>query len=137
MKILIVEDDAIIGFLLETELTNAGHQVIGPAASVERGLSLAQATHPDMALVNINLKEGGDGVYLARALLEQHGCPSLFVSGNIDEARKAKDAAIGFVCKPYKPSIVLQSIDVVAQIMNGDRPTNVPSELELFRETQH
>ena len=135
MKILVVEDDMLIGFVLETELTNAGHQIVGPAATVDKGLSLALATNPELALVNVNLKDGGNGIELARALREKLHCPSLLVSGNIVEARAARDAAIGFLAKPYKPSAVIQSIEVVAQIMHGRKPASIPADLELFRDT--
>ena len=135
MKILVVEDDVLIGFVLETELTNAGHEVIGPVGTVEKGLELAMATGPELALVNINLKDSGDGIALARALLERLNCPSLFVSGNVIEARAAKDAALGFVAKPYNPAVVIESIEVVAQILHGQKPAAVPAGLELFRDT--
>jgi DNA-binding response OmpR family regulator len=135
MRILVVEDDVLIGFVLETELTNAGHQVIGPVGTVERGLELAMATHPELALLNINLKDGGNGIELARLLAERLNCPSLFVSGSVSEARGAKDAALGFLAKPYNPAAVVESIDVVAQILHGHRPTGIPAELELFSDT--
>ena len=135
MKILVVEDDMLIGFMLEAELTEAGHQVIGPARTLERALSLATATAPELALVNIDLKDGGNGVELARALLEVVNCPSLFVSGNVMEARKARDAALGFVAKPYSPAAVVESVEVAAQILQGLKPTSIPAELELFSDT--
>jgi DNA-binding response OmpR family regulator len=134
MKILIVEDDLLIGFMLEAELTEAGHQVIGPACTVESALSLATATTPELALVNIDLKYGGNGVELARALPEVVNCPSLFVSGNAMEARKARNAALGFLAKPYDPAVVVASIEVAAKILQGEKPNAVPSDLELFRD---
>jgi DNA-binding response OmpR family regulator len=135
MKILVVEDDMLIGFMLDAELTEAGHQVIGPARTGEKALSLARATAPELALVNIDLKDGGNGVDLARALLEELNCPSLFVSGNVMEARKAKDAALGFLAKPYSPAAVVASIEVAAKILEGEKPSAIPSDLELFRDT--
>jgi DNA-binding response OmpR family regulator len=135
LKILVAEDDAAIAIMLEAELTDAGYQVVGPAATAANALLLAQATGPDLALININLEDGSNGVELARALLENCGAPCLFVSGNMNEARAARDAAIGYIAKPYQPDTLLRAIKVAKAIMNGEKPDTVPRGLELFRDT--
>ena len=55
-RILIVEDQAILGMELEFVLEGAGHRVIGIAVDTRQALGLAEATTPELAVVDINLK---------------------------------------------------------------------------------
>lgn len=135
MIILVVEDESIIGLELEGRLQDAGHEVLGPAATVGNALELAEAKRPDLALVDINLGDGGSGIDLARQLLERWGTPSLFLSGQTQDARENDDAALGRIGKPFSAVAVLESVEVARAIADGEpvSPTSVPPELELFR----
>lgn len=46
MKILLIEDEALIALTLEVTLSDAGYTVLGPVASVSSGLQLAQQDTP-------------------------------------------------------------------------------------------
>lgn len=134
LKILVAEDETILAFQLETELTNAGHQVIGPAATAERAMLLAQATEPELALVDIKLADNSNGIELARLLLERFGTLSIFLSGSPDDARSARDVAIGYVPKPYSMSTVLAIIPIAQAIMDGTSLPKLPPMFELFQD---
>ena len=113
----------------------AGYTVCGPTASAADALKLAERRPPKLAIVNINLRDGrGAGIELARELLDRWGVPSLFVSGQRVEARANRDAALGYIGKPYRPETVLKSVEVALLISEGRSPprTAVPPELELF-----
>ena len=135
MIILVVEDESIIGLELEGRLQEAGHEVLGPISTVEGALELAEGKRPDLALVDINLGDGGSGIELARRLLARWGTPSLFLSGQTQEARENTDAAIGRIGKPFNAAAVLESVEIAKAIAAGESvsPVNVPPELELFR----
>ena len=134
MIILLVEDDALVAMVLEEALADAGHTVRGPVSTVTCGLEILKRGLPDLALVDINLRDGSCGIDLARELLSRWGVPSLFISGQRIEAYANRDAALGYIGKPYSPETVLASIEVVAHIMAGLPPPSpaVPRELELF-----
>ena len=132
MILLVAEDEALIALVLELELRGAGHEVLGPAATPEEALALAEGTRPELALIDINLTAGGDGIALARTLRDRHGVPSLFVSGQAPDALAAKDAALGLVRKPYAPEDVARAVEAVAELLRGCRPARLPPGLELF-----
>ena len=132
MVLLVAEDEALIALVLELELRGAGHEVLGPAATPEEALALAEGTRPGLALIDINLTGRGDGIALARALRDRHGVPSLFVSGQAPEALAARDAALGLVRKPYAPEDVARAVEAVAELLRGRRPERLPPGLELF-----
>ena len=136
MILLVAEDEALIALVLELELRDAGHEVLGPAATPEEALALAGETRPELALIDINLVGGGDGIALARALRDRHGVPSLFVSGQAPDALAAQDAALGLVRKPYAPEDVARAVEAVAELLRGRRPERLPPGLELFGGTE-
>jgi hypothetical protein len=72
------------------------------------------------------LQDGSSGVDVARTIFERWGVLSIFASGQIMEARQARDIALGYIGKPYMPETVLRSIEVVREIMSGGKPTSVP-----------
>jgi DNA-binding response OmpR family regulator len=137
MRILIVEDEMIAALDLQSTLEQAGHSVVGPAMTTAEALVLIEYDCPDLALVNINLKDGqGAGIELARILLERCGVPSLFISGQIHEARENRDAALGYLGKPWRPKTLLASIAVADRIIHGKKADPVPSGLELFKDKE-
>ena len=132
MVILIVEDEFLIGWTLKLVLAIAGHHAVGPAASADEGLKLAQAERPELAFVDISIAGDRDGVAVARTLTEEHGTSCIFLTAQADRAREAKDAALGVISKPYDPRDLLRTVDVVAAIRAGQLPSTVPRHLELF-----
>ena len=134
MRILVVEDDAVIAMVLADSLEDAGHEVVGPAATMAEALALCDgaAPPPELAVLDINLGDGSSGVDVARALLGRWGVLSIFASGEMMEARQAKDVAFGYIRKPYEVRTVLRGVDVAREVMDGRTPSHVPAGLEMF-----
>jgi DNA-binding NarL/FixJ family response regulator len=80
MRILIVEDEAIIALCIGLTLQQAGHEVMGPAGRLEACLQLAEHEVPELALIDISLENGGSGIDVARALLKRWDVRSIYVS---------------------------------------------------------
>ena len=98
LRIAIIEDEALVAFELETHLTEAGHEVVGVADTLEDALLLAQATQPDLALVDVQLAGGSCGLDVARAL-HALGIACLYSTGNC--AGLARTDAVACLHKPY------------------------------------
>lgn len=133
MRVLVVEDDPLIGMDLRDELLSAGYDVAGPAADACEALRLAAENVLDVAVVDIDLNGRHEGLQLARDL-RGLGVATVFVSGEAAAARANADAAFGFLPKPYTSRDVLGAIEVVAQMGRGERPPppSVPLSMELF-----
>ena len=132
MRILIVEDEALIAMMLVDVLEDGGHEVMEPAATATEALALCEVRLPELALLDVNLRDGSNGVALARVLSDRWGLPVIFASGQVMEARQARDIALGHIRKPYQPETVLRSVEVAREVMNGGRPKQVPVGFELF-----
>jgi DNA-binding response OmpR family regulator len=70
MKILVVEDDALIAMELEERLGELGYIVLGPALTLEAAEKLVAQERPDAALLDANLA-GQSSVQLGAALASQ------------------------------------------------------------------
>lgn len=80
LRVLLVEDEALISMILEELLEDLGATVVGPAATVAEALTHANATPaPDCALLDINLR-GEPSWPIADALLARQ-VPIAFASG--------------------------------------------------------
>lgn len=113
MRILIVEDEMLIALVAEEDLTDAGHAVVGIAASYERALALAEAERPDLALMDVRLVSGRDGIEAATELRRRFGIPSILASGSKDADNLARaDAAdpLEWLVKPYTTEQLLQAV---------------------------
>jgi CheY-like chemotaxis protein len=77
--VLVVEDEAIISFLLEDMLGELGATHIRHAANVSSALGFLAERTPDLALLDVNL--GGERVYPVAEKLEAAGVTFLFTTG--------------------------------------------------------
>jgi DNA-binding response OmpR family regulator len=78
-RVLVVEDDALLGLDLTQQLTDAGLEVVGPAVSVGRALKLIGQTVCDVAVLDVNLgRETAEPVALE---LRARSIPFVVLSG--------------------------------------------------------
>jgi DNA-binding NtrC family response regulator len=78
-RILLVEDNFLVGHLLRSMLERMGCAVSGPIASLDDGRPLAAHGAFDAAVLDIQIL-GGTSVPLAEEL-QRRGCPVIFVTG--------------------------------------------------------
>ena len=133
MRILVVEDEILVAMMVTECLERCGHVVLGPAATASEAIALCETLLPELALIDINLRDGSNGVCLARALFTRWGLPVIFASSQLLEARQASAIALGYIGKPYEAETVLRSLEVAAGLLRGEEPGKVPAGFELFR----
>ncbi len=89
-KILIVEDEVLIGFHVQMELSRAGYEVVGPVATGEEAIESVQIENPDIILMDIRLMGGMDGIEAARRIAAFSHAGIIFVTGYDDLALKER-----------------------------------------------
>ena len=104
-RVLIVEDDALLGLDIANQLTNAGLEVVGPATSVAKALKLIAESGCDAAVLDVNLgKETGAPVALE---LRARGTPFVVLSGYSSEQHPAAFRGAPFLSKPTRPDVLV------------------------------
>jgi CheY-like chemotaxis protein len=96
LRVLIVEDEALVALQLEDMLADLGCAIIGPASRVGQALDLLGRQTVDAAVLDLNV--GGELVYPVADALAHRGLPYIFATGY---------GASG-VAMPYRRRPVLQ-----------------------------
>jgi len=78
-RILVLDDEPLISMLVEDWLAELGCDVVGPARSVEEGLSLVDEGQLDGAILDVNLS--GQNSYSLANALQLRGVPFAFATG--------------------------------------------------------
>lgn len=111
MRVLIVEDDALIAADLAATVADGGHQVVAVAERLPEALAAAAVGDIDLAFVDLGLKDGGSGIEVVRALRARHAIPAIVVSAERELPTKARAAgAVGYISKPARPAEILRFI---------------------------
>lgn len=99
VRVLIVEDEILIAMELEETVGDLGHEVVGLAADKATALALAERG-VDVALVDVNLRDGETGVEIGRWMVQEHGAVVIFVTANPDQLGAGVAGAVGVLSKP-------------------------------------
>jgi len=78
-RVLIAEDEFLLGVLLEENLRESGYDVAGPIGDLPAVLAALETETFDYAIFDINL--GGQMVYPAAEVLMKRGVPVALLSG--------------------------------------------------------
>jgi two-component system, OmpR family, response regulator len=108
-RILVVEDDTALRDSLAVALRAEGYDV-ETAADGEAGLACLDSFRPDLAVLDVRLPAGPDGLELARELRARGDAPVLFLSAlSAEQDRIAGFEAGGddYLTKPFSTSELL------------------------------
>jgi CheY-like chemotaxis protein len=100
LRVLVVEDEALIVMMLEDMLTDLGATLAGHAGTVSEGMSLVERGGFDAAILDLNV--AGQKVFPVAEQLAARGVPFLFASGYGASGVTPEFAARPVVAKPYQ-----------------------------------
>jgi CheY-like chemotaxis protein len=98
VKVLIVEDEFLVAANLQALIEDLGYTSVGIAADAPSAYSLAEE-HPDVALVDLNLRDGPTGPQIGAALSRQ-GISVLYVTANPRMLGDGVPGTLGVMTKP-------------------------------------
>jgi PAS domain S-box-containing protein len=119
-RILVVDDEPLIAMDIVASLEDEGCQVVGPAATLQRALTLIESKEIDAALLDANL--AGDPVDTLASALTRRKIPFAFVSGYGREGLPEAYRQATLIKKPFQRQ---RLIDVIQQMLAEDN-TVVP-----------
>ncbi len=114
-RILIVEDEAVTALDLSGELRRMGYEVCGMADSFETAVQAAERERPDLVLMDVRLRDGGDGVEAASRICAAHETAIVFLSAHSDDATLARALSVvpfGYLVKPFRARELKAAIQV-------------------------
>lgn len=103
-KILIVEDEYLVSYLLESYVNDSGcSSVIGAVDNGNDAIDFVEKEKPDFILMDIRIEGDKDGIETAQQINSKYKIPIIYTSGNTDEKtteRAQKTNMKGFLPKP-------------------------------------
>jgi CheY-like chemotaxis protein len=110
-RVLVVEDNPILALEIGSLVTDMGHVVCGTAANEREALELAETERPTLALLDVRLADGDNGIAVARALRQQKALRTIFVTAFDDELLERDARHLGQVVrKPFTADAVKAAI---------------------------
>lgn len=105
IRILLVEDEVLIGMFVASQLKKLGYTVLQQATTGEKAIQSAKENSPDIIVMDIRLAGEMDGIDAAAAIQSESDIPIIFVTGYDDKATKERAAKLhprGFLDKPLE-----------------------------------
>jgi CheY-like chemotaxis protein len=120
LKVLLVEDEALIAMMAQDMIEGLGHEIVHTAASLKDALDACTRDF-DCALLDVNLN--GDSSMPVAAALKERGCLFAFTTGygagGVDEAHRD----VPVLGKPYALIELEQMLDSFAAQLAGTSST--------------
>ena len=108
LRVMVVEDDFVIGRLLAELVEAVGHEVCAIESSESGAVAAAVRLKPDLMLVDAQLREGS-GISAVETILRSGPSPHIFVTGDAATVRALRPLAT-VLQKPYFESDLVLAI---------------------------
>jgi DNA-binding response OmpR family regulator len=108
---LVVEGEQVVRDLLLAALRSEGYEVDAACEGGE-ALSKARAFEPDLAIVDVRLGPGPDGLTVAQRLQDQFGVALLFLTGG-DAPAELRPRGDRHITKPFSLDTLLYEVEAV------------------------
>jgi len=127
LRILVVEDDYMIAFLLGEILKGMGHDVCASEGTEDGAIAAALRCKPDLMIVDEHLG-AGSGLNVVDVVLGNGPVPHLFVSGDVKKIERLRPHDV-IMEKPYSEA------DLARAIHKAMNPGSGPALGQLARST--
>jgi len=127
-RVLIVEDEILVAIEMESVLDDMGLEAAGIAADAASAMRLASGV--DLALVDVNLRDGATGPQIGRELAGR-GVTVLFMTANPDQLGTGIPGTLGVLPKPVADRELREALEfALARRERAER--SLPRRLQLF-----
>lgn len=119
VRVLVIEDEAVIALDVADIVRNAGHEVVGIAATEKAAVELARKHSPHLVLADIQLRGADSGISAVKQIMQAMTVPVIFVTGYPERLLTGTQIEPAFVIsKPFDPDLlraaIAQALDTVS-----------------------
>ena len=129
-SILIVEDEILVALEMQSILEDQGYRVIGIAADLAGALAYP-GDGIDLALVDLNLRDGLTGPEIGRRLANEHRAGVMFITANPRLLGDGIAGTIGVLTKPTDETSLSSAVAFALRRLQGE-PAEAPPALRCF-----
>ena len=131
LRVIIIEDQALLAMELELVLGESGCDVVGCAMDQASAFAVAEREHPDLALIDVNLLDGMTGPRIAQRLVRDHGTAVVFLTANPEQIPEGFAGALGAVSKPFDEQTIRAVVDFARQFIHNRTVGEPPRRFRL------
>jgi DNA-binding NarL/FixJ family response regulator len=114
IRVLVVDDQAVVRAGVSMLLRTAGHDVVGEAGDGHEAVRLVERLHPDIVLMDIRMP-GSDGIQATRQIMRTVPATRIVMLTTFAEDAEVYGAlqagAIGYLVKDSEPAVMLQAVE--------------------------
>lgn len=115
-KVLIVEDELVLVFVMKTFLEYLGHRVVATVMEGEDAIKAVVEQKPDIILMDIRINGHMDGIETMKKIREFSQVPVIFNTANADQATRQRAAHTEnsrFLVKPVTKELLKEEIGIL------------------------
>ena len=127
-RILIVEDEPLVAFDMETMLADEGYEVVDTVDTFAGAIERLDRDQVDLILCDVRLHGDRSGIHLAKEACKR-GIPVLFATAHVPP--DADKLAIGCLIKPFNMRTLKAALDSVNRQLSGKKP-KPPKGMEIY-----
>lgn len=147
VKILIVEDEIVLGLDMAQRLKLFGYEILPVAKNAKQALDLLEKTKPDILILDIKLANSSkDGIDLAHEIRKRYQLPYIFLSSHADEEllKRAKEVQpAAYILKPVNDNEIKIAIEIALsnfsnnQVSAAEKPTLTINDSLFLKKDHH
>jgi DNA-binding response OmpR family regulator len=135
LRVLIVEDEALLADELDYIVRRCGGETVGHAMTSGEAVRMAETLGPNLALVDVHLRDGPTGPKAARTMADHSGPLVLFLTANLKRLPQDMAGACGAMSKPFSEHAVRSALMFLHDCMaEGHARREPPNGLVLSTE---
>lgn len=118
IKIMIVEDELVIGILIGDFLAQQGFRVLDPVMDFESAVECLEKEEPDIAVLDIKLRGKKTGIDIASYIKTNQNIPFIFLTSNMDKAtvdEAIQLAPVAYLLKPFNKNELKKAVEMAMQ----------------------
>jgi DNA-binding response OmpR family regulator len=132
LRVMIVEDEALLLMQMENLIEDEGHEVVGTAMSSEEALRVADLVRPDVMFVDVHLLDGPTGIDIARRFRNRTDVMVVFLTANSQRLPGDYAGAAGVIAKPLSQAGIGTAIQYICECVRRPPPVSpLPFEFTL------
>jgi CheY-like chemotaxis protein len=114
LRVLVIEDNALIAMMLAEVLSDLGHRVCATATTPAEAIAAARQEDPDFLLADVKLRNGS-GVDAVAEILRSGPVPHMFMTGDIVGLKLRLPDAVA-VRKPFNAAALAKAIEKAIEV---------------------
>lgn len=116
LRVLIVEDEALLAMDIEAMVQDCGHQVVGEAACLADVEDMQITVAPDLAFIDIQLAHGSSGLDVSELISQRwEKAAIVFVTANPKKIPEGIAGAFGVIPKPFTRNGLISALRFIEE----------------------